>query len=249
VLENADFIAWANENVVLVVGHKGSQHKPPAAKDSKDPKTGKGAKDDPAPPPEEPAPNGAADGCSLYPGLSCAEHEKIMEDATTGGTPKLEVKGYPTSYMVAPDGTFVKHTSDREPKACMNALIDYQKKFKIKIPGKKYAGYIATVADGDAAVAAGKWKDALTAYGKIDAEGKKLASLQTELKGKVDALNAKVVEAFGRLKDGDGDAVAKNKSIKSLRADVSAKLSTGALPVLADIDEWLKANPAPVPAK
>jgi hypothetical protein len=248
VLENADFIAWANENVVMLVGHKGSQHKPPAAKDSKDPKTGKDAKEDPAPP-AEPATSGGAAGCSLYPGLACADHEKIMEEATTTGTPKLEVKGYPTSFMIAPDGTFVQHKSDREPKACMNALIDYQKKFKFKIASKKFAGYIATIGDGDAAVEAGKWKDALAAYGKIDAEGKKLSSLQAELKAKIDGLNGKVVEAFGKLKDGEGDAAAKNKSIKALRADVSAKLSSGALPVLADIDEWLKANPAPAPAK
>jgi hypothetical protein len=240
VLENAEFIAWANENVVVVIGHKGSVHAP----EKKDPK---------APPAPEPAPEaetaGAPGECRLYPGLTCAEHEKIMEDATGSGTPKVEVKGYPTSYMVAPDGTFAKHTSDRQPKPCMDALVDYQKRFRLKITAKKFASHLAALADGDKAVAEGRWKDALAAYAKVDGEGKRLSSLQMELPAKVEALNAAVAAAFAKAKDGDAAPAPKRAAVAALRSAVAAKLSTGPLPVVAELDAWLAANPAPPPAK
>src|SRR6058998_1710550 len=126
--------------------------------------------------------------------------------------------------MIGPDGTVEKDTSDREPKACMNGLIDFQKKFRLKIPGKKFLTFVAAIADGDKAAEAGKWKDALAAYAKVDAEGKKLSSLQPEVKAKVDALNAKVADAFAKARDGDGDLAAKGKAVKALRAEVSARL-------------------------
>lgn len=245
-LENPDFIAWAAENAVLVVGHEGSSHKADKARDSSAGKDDKDGTD--APPAGEPE-SAVTDGCSLYPGLTCAEHEKIHEDAKTTGVPKLEFQGWPTSFMIGPDGTLEKHPTDRAPKTCMDALIAYQKKFKVKIAGKKYLAYVATVSDGDKAVEAGKWKDALAAYAKIDAEGKKLSALRSELPARIEALNAKVAAAFAATTDGDGDATAKHKAIQALRAGVAAKLSSGALPVVADLDAWLKANPAPLATK
>ncbi len=256
--ENAGFIAWAAENAVLVVGHEGTNHKkkeaakePASDGDDKDSKDGK---DDGAMG-EEPTPSAnapvvaSADGCLLYPGITCAEHEKVAEDAKETGTPKLAFKGWPTSFMVGPDGTFEKHTSDRAPKTCMDALTAYQKQFKIKITGKKYLGFVTAMSDGDKAVEAGKWKDALVAYAKIDAEGKKLSALRAELPARIEAMNAKIAEAFAKAKDGEGDATAKFKEIQAMRATLSTKLTVGALPVVAEIDAWLKANPAPPPAK
>src|SRR5438309_3875576 len=96
VLENADFTAWANENVVMVVGHEGSKHKS-SAKSDKDAKDGKdggkgggsdekdgGVKDGADSSSGDKPAGGGATPCSLYPGLTCEEHEKTVEDAKTG---------------------------------------------------------------------------------------------------------------------------------------------------------------------
>src|SRR5438552_3209853 len=105
VLENADFMAWANENVVLVVGHDGSKHKSAKSEKTGD-KDGKDDAKDGGDAGKEGAdsslgekPAGGAASCSLYPGLTCEEHEKLVEDAKSG-TPALSFSGWPTSFMI-----------------------------------------------------------------------------------------------------------------------------------------------------
>ncbi len=233
--ENADFISWANENVVFVVGHKGKSHKDAGGGGDKD-KDADGKKSKPA----------KEGDCPLYPGITCEEHEKIMEDATGGkGGPQLSVKGYPTSYMIAPDGTFEQHRKDRAVKDLEDGVADFAKKSKVK-PSKKYQVYLDALDAGDKAAQGGKWKDALAQYLKVDAAPKKMTSLASRLATHVDELNAKVVEAFGKVKDDASlDLVAKIKAVKALRSDVGAKLASGPLAVVAELDAWIKDNPAP----
>jgi hypothetical protein len=62
----------------------------------------------------------------------------------------------------------------------------------------------------------------------------------------VDALNERVVEAFAKARDDEGaDLPARIKAVKALRAEVAAKFASGALPVVADLDAWIKDNPVP----
>ena len=230
-LDNEDFIKWANENVVVVVGHRGGaggkeQHKPAEEKDAKTGDT--------------------KSVCPLYPGLTCAEHEKIRDDAGTGGKDglaKIDVpSGHPNSWMVGPDGTVEKVEKQSPSKEVMEALIAYQKTYAEKpVLAKKYAEYLKAFADGDKALEEGKFKAALAALLKVDKDAKKLtAGLVEKVKAKEEALNGKVAERFASLKDGDGDAAAKLKAVKALRSEVAAKLSTGALAVTAEIDAWVK---------
>lgn len=258
--EQADFIQWANENVVFLVGYKGKNHKTgEKAGEKTGDESGKGGEDkgeggksggEKSGKAEKPAKAKAAkEGeCSLYAGISCDEHEKILEDALGGkGGPKLEVKGYPTSYVIAPDGTFEQHKKDRAVKSLEDGVADFMKKAKVK-PSKKYQVYLDAIEAGDKAADAGKWKDALSQYAKADAAPKKMTSLAGKVGVRVEALNAKVVEAFARVTADEAcDLVAKIKAVKALKSEVGARLSTGLLPVVAEIDAWLKANPAPAP--
>jgi hypothetical protein len=259
VFENADFVAWANENVVFLVGHTGRNHKVTPKKDDgkdKDGKNGDETPKDGAPkdgekpePKGDPAAGAAKPGeCTLYPGITCDEHEKIFADAKEGtGGPKLEVKGFPTSYMVAPDGTFELHTKDRSVKELEDGVADWTKKKALK-PNKKFLTYLAALDEGDEDVEAGKWKAAIAAYLKVDAVGKKMKGLGASLAPKVTALNDAVVKAFAKVRDDESkDLAAKNAEVKALRADVSARFAAGPLPVVADLDAWLKANPPPPP--
>ena len=60
VLEDKEFAEWASENVIVLVGHpKGSHPSVDVAK---------------------PAKGEAKSQCSMYPGITCAEHEKIFAD-------------------------------------------------------------------------------------------------------------------------------------------------------------------------
>jgi hypothetical protein len=249
VFEDPEFLRWAAENVVFLVGYEGKNHKiswgSGAAKKDGDGKDEKGEKDgkDGDEPREKPKP-GKDGECRLYPGLTCDEHEQVTKDAKEGvGGPKLEFRGWPSSFMVAPDGTFEKHDKDRSVKDLIAGVEDFAKKAKLK-PSKKYQGYLTALEDGDKAAEAGKWKAALAAYLKVDAVAKKMPSLAVRLPARVEALNAKVAEAFAKARDDEAaDPAARMKAVKALRAEVSAKLSGGPLPVVAEIDEWIKANP------
>ena len=239
-LDNKDFIEWGNENVVLVVGHDGA--------------TGS---NEPHKPIEEKAKDGTTKQiCPLYPGLTCDEHKAVRADVAKGidGLGKIDVpSGFPNSWMVGPDGAVEKleNKDAGVAKSCQDALTAFQKKFDGKpLLLKKYDDYRKAFADGDKGVEDGKWKVALAAYLKVDADGKKLTKgLVDKVKAKVDAVNAKVVEAFGKVKDDAAtDLAAKIKAVKALRADASAKFSTGNLAVLTDLDGWIKENPVPAPA-
>jgi hypothetical protein len=272
VLEDDDFVTWANENIVVLVGnsngsgkHKtGDEPKDDAKKDDKkgvampeeegkgDPPKDEEPKDDPKPEEgEEPAGPAADVPCTYYPGIKCSEHVKAVQDVRKPpeGCPEVpDWKGIPATFLIAPDGTVEECKEDRAPSSLQGAVEDLQKRLKLKpLPFKKYGTYVKAIEDGDAAVADGKWKAALAAYAKVDKDAKKLPGLAGRLVPKVEALNAKVVEAFAKAKE-EGDDAAKMKAVKALRAEVSARLSTGALPVVADLDAWIKEN-APQPAK
>jgi hypothetical protein len=267
VLEDEDFIAWANENVVVLVGNSNGTGKHDTGKKDddggkKDDKKGmplpEGEGDDGAPPPEgegenKPEPPGevgpAADvDCTYYPGIKCADHVRAVQDVRKPpeGLPEVpNWEGIPASFLIAADGTVEACQDDRAPSSLQNAIEDFQKKVKAKpLSFKKYGRYVEAMADGDQAVAQGKWKAALVAYAKVDKDGKKVPGLAGRLPGKLEALNAKVVEAFEQAKATE-DAAARLKAVKALRAEVGQKLSTGALPVVADLDAWIKENGAP----
>jgi hypothetical protein len=98
---------------------------------------------------------------------------------------------------------------------------------------------------GGKAVESGDFKAAIAAYAAVEKKaGKMPESVGKKLKERVEALNAKVVEAFEAAKAVE-DVAKRAKDMKALRASVAAKIGATALPVLADIDAWLKANPAP----
>ena len=88
--DNEDFIAWANENIVMVVGHNtatpgNEDHKPTKVTD---PKTK-----------EE------KEICPKYPGITCAEHQAIQratESPPEGWAKMPESKGIPNNAVFIP---------------------------------------------------------------------------------------------------------------------------------------------------
>src|SRR5688500_18247776 len=130
VLEDEDFIAWANENVVVLVGNDNGtgKHKAAAKKDddkknmpapdeepAKESDEGEGGKKEE----EDPATKGgtgtAGDvDCTYYPGIKCSEHVKVNSEIhkPPADEPVIpEFKGIPASFLVGPEGT-VKDVGD-----------------------------------------------------------------------------------------------------------------------------------------
>jgi hypothetical protein len=244
VLENEDFIKWATENVVVVMGHDGAtgNNEPHKPLEVEDPKT-----------------HEKKQVCPLYPGMTCDQHKALRRDAQAGGKDglgKIDVPGgFPNTWMVGPDGKVERIDGAKQQAAgsVMDALIAFQKTYPEKpILRKRWEEYQKALEEADKTLEEGKWKSVLAALAKVDKDAKKLTpALTAKVKEKADALNAKVVEKFGSIKDGDGDAAAKLKAVRALRSDVSAKLSAGALAVVTDLDAWIKeaaAAAAPAPA-
>ena len=262
--ENAEFVTWANENVVMLVGHPKGSHK---ALDVAKPPKGEAAKQ-----------------CSMYPGITCDEHDKIFSDATGKGSdakddkakakpkpkkdaegdasakapPKLEVKGFPSTYVVNPDGTFDKMNGDREPGSCRTGLEDYQKKLEEHpLTLAKWTDVRKDLDAGEKAFKASTWKLAYAAFQRIDATcaGTPPKALGETLKTRLDAIDAKIATRKSEIEKGPGDAAAKAKLLKALRADYPTALSTP-LASLVALDTALgdgasatPTAPAPAPAK
>ncbi len=231
-LENEDFVKFANENVICVVGHNDTGHKAEV----------------------EDAKGKMSPGCALYPGMECKQHQDIYSEVgrPPDGMPKIELpNGVPNSWLVGPDGTVQKiEPADQQSAGKVQELLEALQKPAGKAIGwKDYEKLSSAFEAGAKAVEAGDWKAALVAYQQVEKKAGKMPASVGERLGKgVEALNAKVVEAFEALKAAE-DVAQRDKDMKALRAKVSAKLGPKALPVLADIDAWLKANPAPKPAK
>lgn len=229
-LENEDFVKWANENLVVVVGHNDTGH-PAEVEDAKGKKS---------------------PGCPLYPGLQCKEHQDVMRAVGNpgDGLPKIEMPdGVPNSWLVAPDGTVERiESGDQQIANKVQELAEaLQKKAGKAISWKDYEKLNAAFDAGAKAVEGSDWKAAITQYAAVDKKAAKMPeSVGKRLKERVEALNAKVVEAFEAVK-AEADLAKRDKDMKALRAKVAAKIGAAALPVLADIDAWLKANPYTAP--
>lgn len=238
-LDNEEFIAWTNENIVAVVGHDGAT----------------GGKEDHKPVEEtDPKTKEKREVCPSYPGLTCAEHKALRHAFANppdgwGKIPPSD--GVPNNWVVGPDGT-VEKIENKDAfvvKTLIETLTAYQKKYEGKpVPLKKWDAYNKSFADADKAIEDAKWKAALAAYAKVDGDAKKLSKgLVEKLAAKVAGLNEKVAARFAEIKDGADDAPVKLKNVRALRAEVGQKLSTGALPVVAELDAWIKEQAAAAP--
>lgn len=255
--ENSEFTSWANENVVLLVGHAKGGHK------SMD--VAKPAKGEPK------------SQCSLYPGITCDEHDACLKDAAamSGGggdkdkdkpapkakkgepkllLPKMPVEGWPANYVLRPDGTFEKFDGSREPASCRSGLEEFQKKFdEHAIPFSKYADVKKGLDEADAALKAGKLKVGLDALVKVDHDlaGQFPKAMAESWKTRLDTIDKKVAAKLTDAKKAKDSAVAK-KAVQALRDEFGAALTAGPLPSVTDMDAFLGVAPpapaAPAPA-
>lgn len=248
--EDPEFISWANENVVLLVGHPKAGHK------SVD--VAKPAKGEPK------------SQCTLYPGISCDDHDAIFKEAAlvAGGggdkdkdkpapkpkkgepklvLPKMEVKGFPSSYMLTPDGKLEKHEADRATASCRDKLVEFQKAFdEHPIPFSKFADVKKAVDEAEAALKAGRLKACLDACVKADRElaGQFPKAMAEAWNARLEALNKKVAAKFAEAKKAK-DPAAVAKAVQALRDEFGAALTAGPLPAIADFDAFLGTAPAP----
>lgn len=239
--ENEDFITWANENCVVAIGHSGAT---PGNQDHKPVKV------------TDPKTKVESEVCPLYAGLTCAEHQEVRqgtENPPEGWAKMPESKGVPNNAAFRPDGTVEK--LDNRVALVAKSLIDEltarqpNKKDDKPIAFKRWDAYNRSFDESDKAVTDGKWKVALAALAKVDADAKKLSKgLTDKLTTKATALNDALAAKFGEIRDGAADDAAKLKDLKALRADLTAKLTSATLPVVAELDGWLKEHATPAPA-
>jgi len=261
VLENEEFIAWANEHVVVLVGHGRGSH---------------GTVDVVKPAKGEPKKQ-----CALYPGLTCEQHDQVTKDSTgkddarddakpdgkakkpakkkekakdnekdaPPAFPVLKFDGIPASFVVTPEGETEAHKSDREPGACRTRLEEGQKAFdEHPILASQWAAVKAAWTEVEKAAKATKGKATLEAVAATEAVvGGALPKVWAErVKAKVDAVDAKATAKLADLKKLK-DPAAAQKAIEALRAELDVALAAGPLPVLARIDAALGREPAAAP--
>src|SRR5262245_54267703 len=168
VLDDAEFITWANENAIILVPHPNKNH---GTIDVAKPGKGEAKKQ-----------------CALYPGITCEEHIQAFADAAEkkadekdakdkkpakkeekpkakkGDAPDLvrfDVTGFPSSFLIMPDGRFEKHGGDRQPASCKEGITAFQSKFdEHPIPFSRLADVRKAKDDLEKAMKASQWKQA-----------------------------------------------------------------------------------------
>jgi hypothetical protein len=225
VLENDKFAKWANENILVVVGHREADH------DFEEVQNEAGE---------------TVKRCGLYRGLTCAEHEAATRDCHSGEAelPKIEEKsGVPNCWLVAPTGEIWEiEGGDRfQYKAIIERVEEHQKDIGKHLSRKKYLKYEESLATGDAALEEGKFKDALKAYAKVEKDLKKLPEgMADTVAERIEKLDAAVRDAMEKIRDGGEAASAQLKAARELEKQVTLRLKSGHLPVKADLDAWIK---------
>lgn len=227
-LENKKFVEWANENIVVVVGHTEDKH-PTEYEDDKGKKV---------------------PGCPVYRGLTCEQHRAITGECRNppDDLPKIEVgNGMPNSWLVAPDGTVVAlEPADQQVASKIeDKVAELQKAAGKHLTWKKYGKYLDAFETGDAAVREGELKAAIKAYQKVEKDAKKLpAGMTAEVDKRLEALNAKAVEALEAIKTGDEEVVKRLKAANKLKNEVGLRFKRGYLPVVDEIKTWIKETKA-----
>jgi hypothetical protein len=228
VLENKKFVAWANENIVVVIGHSDKNH-PAEIEDDKGKKT---------------------PGCPLYVGMTCDQHQAIPRECMSPpeGLPAVKSTNMmPNSWLVTPDGEVSQIPSaDQRAAGKIEELIEaLQKDAGKHLSYKKYRGYLDSFEASDTALRDDKMKVAIKALKKVEKDTKKLPDgMKAEVSKRFEAINAKAVEQLETIKAGaaaGGDqAAAGIKAANALKNQVSARFKVGYLPVVAQIKAWLK---------
>lgn len=223
-LENKGFIEWANENIVVVVGHTEKEH-PAEVEDDKGKKT---------------------PGCPLYTGLTCEQHQALPSECRSApeGMPKLESTNLmPNSWVVTPDGTVtqVESAVQQVPGKIEEYVAGLQKEAGKHLTWKKYAKYLESFETTDAALSEGKLKDALKELAKVEKDTKKLPDgMKAEVDKRVEALDKAATDKFEALKDGSEELAARIKAANKLKTEVGKRLKRGYLPIVDKLKDWIK---------
>ncbi|MDA1196295.1 MAG: hypothetical protein O2894_14090 [Planctomycetota bacterium] len=221
-LENKGFVEWANENLVVVVGHNEENHATEYEDD-------KGKKQP---------------GCPLYHGLTCEQHRAIPSECMNPGEglPKVQSGNMmPNSWLVTPSGEVSAiESADQQSAGKIEDLVTEMQKAAGKVLSHKaYTKYLESFEASDTALREGNLKDALKELMKVEKDAKKLPDgLNAEVDARVDAVNAKAVEQFEAIKA--GDAAEAMKAANKLKTEVGARMKRGYLPIVEDIKTWLK---------
>ena len=219
-LENKKFVAWANENLVVVIGHTQEDH----------------------PTEHEDAKGKMQPGCPLYRGMTCEEHRAIPRECMSPpeGMPAVKSTNMmPNSWLVTPSGevTQISGADQQSAGKIEEIVMASQKEAGKHLTWKKYGKYLESFEASDAALAEDKLKAAIKALMKVEKDTKKLPDgMKAQVDKRVEAINAKAVEAFEALKEGD-DAI---KAANKLKNEVGARFKRGYLPVVDEIKTWLK---------
>ncbi len=173
-LENDKFIAWANENIYVIVGHTDDGHE---AVDGK---------------------------CPVYPGLTCDQHKAAASDMANAqdGYPKVPQKsGVPNSWMILPNGEVkeIEPVSQSVVSKLIEIMDEAQKSVGPRLSLKDADRYRKAFEEGDALLAKKDWRGAFQSYLKADKK-KSPVSISAKFKSKIEELDKAIAEQFESLK-------------------------------------------------
>jgi hypothetical protein len=219
------FAAWANEHLVLLVGHSDPNH--PADVEGPDGKP--------------------VAGCPVYPGLLCEQHRQVDVDVEVGenGLPRIAVgNDRPTAFLLSPGGDAVRVAGSAlyEGGMIREKAEAVQKAAGAPVTRSQHEAYGAAFAAVREAAEAGRFKDALKAFQAVEKEAKKVPpSYAAEVDARRAALDAAVRAAFEKLRDAEGgEDAARLKKVVALRQEAGQRLAGGYLPSIATIDAWIR---------
>src|SRR5262249_29443413 len=134
---------------------------------------------------------------------------------------RFDVAGFPSSFLLMPDGRFEKHGGDRQPASCKDGIVAFQNKFdEHPIPFSSLADVRKGRDDLEKSMKASQWKQAYAALVAIDKalNGKFPKALLETAKARLATMDEKLKARVAEINKGK-DAAANEKSLAALKAD------------------------------
>ena len=229
VLESKDFARWSEESVVLLVTHDERQHEEKTEIDSY---------------------GNTVKRCTLYPGLSCAQHvDAAVEVDTARGEDLVKVPFVelcPNTWLVLPTGKVLPVSEEDQflPAKIEAQVATVQKDLGAAVSLKRWADVDASATRYDEAFEAGKFHDALTHLATLaKLVPKPHASLKEFLEARVAEVDTRIGFQFDDLKaDAKLPAATKRERMAALLEVANVEVLGARPPVHASIKAWLDAK-------
>jgi Thioredoxin-like len=232
VLTNPDFAKWAADHVIPLVTHDGIGHPEIETRDAE---------------------GNVTKECSLYPGISCADHNDASVDVDSprdDGLVKIPyIELCPNTWLVLPSGEVVRIAEEDQfdVSRTEKRVKEAQQKSGKPFPRAWFDRLAPILRKAEAAIDDDDWHEALTLLASIDKDVV-FDSLRKIVQGDLDKIDEAARYAFEDARDDEKTPDEKKRTaIAAIGDALDVPVLGSRVPTYAEVRAWLDAHPVVTP--